>query len=102
LPLSPCGHNPADRFEREIARAGAAGRLLAFHICDWLVPTRDLLNDRGMMGDGVIDLRRIRGWVEAAGYAGFCEVEIFSAENWWRRPPEEVLATCIERYRSVC
>ncbi len=58
--------------EREIARAGAAGRLLAFHVCDWLVPTRDLLNDRGMMGDGIIDLRRIRGWVEAAGYAGFC------------------------------
>jgi sugar phosphate isomerase/epimerase len=66
------------------------------------VPTRDLLNDRGMMGDGVIDLRRIRGWVERAGYAGFCEVEIFSAENWWNRPPEEVLATCIERYRRVC
>src|SRR5229473_1629468 len=60
------------------------------------------LHDRGMMGDGVIDLRRIRGWVEAAGYAGFCEVEIFSAENWWRRPPEDVLATCIDRYRSVC
>src|SRR5229473_1257793 len=88
--------------EREIARAGAAGRLLAFHVCDWLVPTRDLLDDRGMMGDGVIDLRRIRGWVEAAGYAGFCEVEIFSAENWWKRPPEDVLATCIDRYRSVC
>jgi sugar phosphate isomerase/epimerase len=88
--------------EREIARAGKAGRLLAFHICDWLVPTRDLLNDRGMMGDGVIDLRRIRGWVEAGGYAGFCEVEIFSAENWWKRSPEEVLATCIERYRRVC
>jgi sugar phosphate isomerase/epimerase len=88
--------------EREIARAGKAGRLLAFHICDWLVPTRDLLNDRGMMGDGVIDLRRIRGWVEGAGYSGFCEVEIFSAENWWKRSPEEVLATCIERYRRVC
>jgi sugar phosphate isomerase/epimerase len=87
---------------REIARAGAAGRILAFHVCDWLVPTRDLLNDRGMMGDGVIDLRRLRGWVEAAGYAGFCEVEIFSAETWWKRPPEQVLATCIERYRRVC
>jgi sugar phosphate isomerase/epimerase len=88
--------------EREIARAGAARRLLAFHVCDWLMPTRDLLNDRGMMGDGVIDLRRIRSWVEAADYAGFCEVEIFSAENWWKRPPEEVLAICIERYRRVC
>jgi len=88
--------------EREIARAGKAGRLLAFHVCDWLVPTRDLLNDRGMMGDGVIDLRRIRGWVEAARYAGLCEVEIFSAENWWKRAAEEVLATCIARYRRVC
>ena len=88
--------------EREIARAGKAGRILAFHICDWLVPTTDLLLDRGMMGDGVIDLRRIRGWVEAAGYDGFCEVEIFSKENWWKRPPEQVLATCIERYQRVC
>jgi sugar phosphate isomerase/epimerase len=55
--------------EREIARAGAAGRILAFHVCDWLVPTRDLLLDRGMMGDGVIDIPRIRACVEAAGYA---------------------------------
>jgi sugar phosphate isomerase/epimerase len=88
--------------EREIARAGRSGRILAYHICDWLVPTRDLLLDRGMMGDGIIDLPRIRSWVEAAGYAGLCEVEIFSQENWWRRPGEEVLAACIERYRGVC
>jgi sugar phosphate isomerase/epimerase len=88
--------------DREIARAGAQKRILAYHICDWLVPTRDLLLDRGMMGDGVIDLKRLRGLVEAAGYDGFCEVEIFSQENWWRRPAEEVLATCIERYRRVC
>ncbi len=86
----------------EIARAGAARRILAFHVCDWLVPTTDLLLDRGMMGDGVIDLRRIRGWVEAAGYDGCCEVEIFSKENWWKRPGEEVIATCIERYNRVC
>lgn len=86
----------------EIARAGRHGRILAFHISDWLVPTADLLLDRGMMGDGVIDLQRIRGLVEGAGYDGFCEVEIFSKENWWKRPPEEVLATAIERYRTVC
>jgi sugar phosphate isomerase/epimerase len=89
--------------EREIARAGRhAGRLLAFHVCDWLVPTADLLLDRGMMGDGVIDLRRIRGQVEAAGYRGFCEVEIFSERNWWRRDADEVLRTCVERYNSCC
>jgi sugar phosphate isomerase/epimerase len=86
--------------EREIARAGR--RILAFHVCDWLVPTRDLLLDRGMMGDGVIDVPRLRALVDAAGYAGAVEVEIFSAENWWKRPPEAVLATCKERIVSAC
>jgi sugar phosphate isomerase/epimerase len=87
------------KLEAQIARAGRE-RLLAFHVCDWLVPTRDLLNDRGMMGDGVIDIPRIRGWVEAAGFDGYSEVEIFSSENWWKRPEDDVLATCIERHRS--
>lgn len=84
--------------EAQIARAGREKRLFAYHICDWLVPTTDLLLDRGMMGDGVIDLPRIRGWVEEAGYAGFHEVEIFSAENWWKRDPDEVLRACKERH----
>jgi sugar phosphate isomerase/epimerase len=88
--------------EAQLLRAGAAGQILAHHVCDWLVPTRDPLNDRGMMGDGVIDLKRIRGWFEAAGFHGPQEVEIFSAENWWRRDGDEVLATCVERYRTVC
>ncbi|MEO7243531.1 MAG: sugar phosphate isomerase/epimerase family protein [Rubrivivax sp.] len=86
------------QLETQIQRAGAA-RLLAFHACDWLVPTTDLLNDRGMMGDGVIDIPRIRGWVEAQGFAGYSEVEIFSAANWWQRDGGEVLDTCIERHR---
>ena len=68
---------------------------------DWLTPTADLLNDRGMMGDGVIDLPRIRGWVEAQGFAGYSEVEIFSAGNWWQRDRAEVLDTCIQRHRSA-
>ncbi len=88
------------KLEAQIARAGRE-RLLALHVCDWLVPTKDLLNDRGMMGDGVIDIPRIRGWVEAAGFAGYSEVEIFSSENWWKRPDDEVLATCIARHRSA-
>lgn len=87
------------QLQAQIARAGAE-RLLAYHVCDWLTPTRDLLNDRGMMGDGVIELRQLRGWVEAAGYRGFAEVEIFS-EHWWQRPGEDVLDTCIARHRSV-
>jgi sugar phosphate isomerase/epimerase len=86
--------------EAQIARAGT--RILAYHICDWLVPTRDLLLDRGMMGDGVIDLPRIRAMVEKAGYRGCAEVEIFSAADWWTRPGDEVLRTCIERYNTVC
>jgi len=88
--------------QREIARAGAAKRVLAFHICDWLVPTTDMLLDRGMMGDGVIDILRIRGWVEAAGFDGLCEAEIFSERNWWKRPMAEVIATCCERFQTVC
>jgi sugar phosphate isomerase/epimerase len=83
----------------QIARAGR--RILAYHVNDWLVPTTDLLLDRGMMGDGVIDLRAIRAMVEAAGYRGHCEVEILSAENWWKRDPDEVLRVCIERHRTV-
>ncbi len=86
--------------QAEIGRAGP-DRLLAFHVCDWLVPTTDLLLDRGMMGDGVIDIPRIRGWMEIAGYAGFTEVEIFSAENWWQRPGDEVLRTGVERLAVV-
>jgi len=88
------------KLEAQIARAGKE-RLLAFHVCDWRLPTRDLLSDRGMMGDGVIELRKIRQWVEAAGFAGYAEVEIFSALDWWQRSGEETLDTCIARHRSV-
>ena len=86
----------------QIARAGANARIFAHHICDWLVPTRDLLLDRGMMGDGVIDLKSIRAAIEKADYHGPQEVEIFSSENWWKRPGTEVLATCAERFQSKC
>jgi len=86
------------KLEQQIRRAGKK-RLLAYHICDWLVPTRDLISDRGMMGDGVIDLPLIRSWIEGAGYAGFQEVEIFSELDWWKRDPDEVLTTCKQRLR---
>jgi len=85
----------------QIARAGAGGRILAHHICDWLVPTRHMLLDRGMMGDGVIDFHPIRRAIEAAGYMGPQAVEILS-ETWWKRPGEDVLKTCIARYESLC
>jgi sugar phosphate isomerase/epimerase len=86
----------------QIARAGREKRIFAHHICDWLVPTKDLLLDRGMMGDGVIDLKGFRKMIEDAGFHGPQEVEIFSAADWWKRPGEEVLKTCIERYNRFC
>lgn len=88
------------KLQAQIARAGRQ-RLLAFHVCDWLTPTADMLNDRGMMGDGVIDIPKIRGWVEAQGFDGYSEVEIFSAANWWQREHGDVLDTCIARHRSA-
>ncbi len=87
--------------EAQIARAGREKRILGYHICDWLVPTKDLLLDRGMPGDGVIDLPRFRKLIAAAGYTGPTEIEIFSAKDWWTRPGDEVLKTCIERYTAT-
>ena len=88
------------KLQAQITRAGQR-RLLAFHVCDWLTPTTDLLLDRGMMGDGVIDIAQARGWVEDQGFTGYSEVEIFSAKNWWQRDMGEVLDTCIARHRSA-
>jgi sugar phosphate isomerase/epimerase len=61
-----------------------------------------MLLDRGMMGDGVIDLKAIRAMIEAAGYFGPQECEIFSRDNWWRRPAREVVRTVVERFNTVC
>jgi sugar phosphate isomerase/epimerase len=85
-----------------IARACREGRVLGLQVSDWLRDTRDLVTDRGMMGDGVIDLRRLRPWLEDAGYAGPVEVEIFSSANWWTRAEEEVLDVCLERLLTAC
>jgi len=87
------------KLQAQMQRAGKS-RLLAFHVCDWLTPTSDLLNDRGMMGDGVIDIPRIRGWVETQGFTGYSEVEIFSTGNWWQRDTSDVLDMCIARHKS--
>lgn len=83
----------------QIERAGH-DRILAFHVCDWLVPTTDMLNDRGMMGDGVIDIPRIRAAVEAQRFSGYVEVEIFS-NRWWAMPVDDVIATCVARMKTV-
>jgi sugar phosphate isomerase/epimerase len=83
----------------QIARAGRE-RILAFHVCDWLVPTTDLLLDRGMMGDGVADIPALRAAVEAQGFAGYVEVELLS-NRWWSLPMDETIATCLARFKSA-
>lgn len=85
--------------EKQIKRCGANGNLYAFHICDWNVPTTDMLNDRGLMGEGCIPVKQIRGWVEQAGFSGFHEVEIFS-EKFWSMDQDLFLGKIIEAYRT--
>lgn len=80
----------------------AGNKIFGYHLCDWLENTGDMLLDRGMMGDGVADLKNIRSCVEGAGYRGFCEVEIFSAENWWKRSPEDVLKVIVDSFKEHC
>jgi sugar phosphate isomerase/epimerase len=53
-----------------------------------------------MMGDGVIELRRMREAVEAAGFAGPIEVEIFN-EEVWAMPGDDVLKLIGERYLEL-
>lgn len=82
--------------EREIERAG--GSILAFHVSDWKTPTEDLLLDRGLMGEGCIPIRGIREWVEAAGFGGYNEVEIFSRRRW-EMDQSELLEEIVEAYQ---
>jgi sugar phosphate isomerase/epimerase len=85
--------------EKEIKRCAKNNALLAFHICDWKSPTTDLLNDRGLMGEGCIPIRKIRSWVEDAGFDGFNEVEIFSNE-YWKLDQTAFLKDIIKSYKA--
>ena len=85
--------------EIEIKRCGKNNALLAFHICDWKTPTLDLLNDRGLMGEGCIPIKKIRSWVEATGFKGFNEVEIFS-EQYWKQDQSIFLENIIKSYQQ--
>lgn len=87
--------------ETQIKLTGEKNRLFAFHVCDWMTPTADLLNDRGLMGEGCIDNPGIREMVEKAGFSGFNEVEIFS-ERWWSRDQDEFLAAIKAAYLEYC
>ncbi len=83
--------------QREIQRCGKNGNLLAFHVCDWKTPTEDLLLDRGLMGEGCIGIREIRGWVDNAGFDGFIEVEIFS-KKYWKTDQSQFLDEIVKSY----
>ena len=85
--------------EQEIERCGKMNNLLAFHICDWKSPTADMLNDRGLMGEGCIPVRKIRSWVEKAGFNGFIEVEIFS-NIYWSMDQNEFLKKIVKAYKE--
>ncbi len=85
--------------ESEIKRCAKLNALLAFHICDWKTPTSDFLNDRGLMGEGCINIPQIRGWVEEAGFSGFNEVEIFSTKRW-AGDQEEFLQEILKAYKQ--
>jgi sugar phosphate isomerase/epimerase len=85
--------------EAEIARSGRLGALFAYHVCDWRTPTVDMLNDRGLMGEGCIQLRQIRGWMEDSGFRGFNEVEIFSS-RLWSGSQDQFLADIVQSYRD--
>ena len=91
-------------WDRTLAESlmAAKGKIFGYHLCDWREETRDMLLDRGMMGDGVADLKGIRAAIEAASYAGPCEVEVFSSRDWWQRDPAEVLDVMVERFRTEC
>lgn len=81
----------------EINRCAVQNHLFAFHVCDWNVPTVDFLNDRGLMGDGCINIPEIRGWVEDSGFSGYHEVEIFS-DKYWKMDQFEYLKMIKEAY----
>jgi sugar phosphate isomerase/epimerase len=83
--------------EDQVKRCGQHGNLFAFHICDWKTPTLDVLNDRGLMGEGCIPVKQIRGWVEAAGFTGFNEVEIFST-IYWQQDQQQFLNRITKAY----
>jgi sugar phosphate isomerase/epimerase len=88
-------------FEKEIQRCGASGNILAYHICDWKLDMADMLNDRGLMGEGIIDLKTMSHQVEKAGFTGFFEVEIFS-KKWWAEDQDIFLGQIIDAYKKTC
>lgn len=89
-----------DELEEQIKLTAHRGRLQAFHICDWLAQTTDLLNDRGLMGEGFLNIRQISDWVDATGFTGPREVEVFS-NRWWSCDQQQYLDEIVKRYQQL-
>jgi len=85
--------------EQEIYRCGRNKSLFAYHVSDWKSPVTDILNDRGLMGEGCIPLRKIRSWVEREGFNGFIEVEIFS-NRYWNEDQQYFLRKIVSSYEE--
>jgi sugar phosphate isomerase/epimerase len=83
------------------AIARAKGRIVSFQLCDWLAEMRALMDDRGMPGDGIIDLSALTKQVQAAGFTGLPEIEIMSARDWWKRDPNEAVRICVQRFAAI-
>ena len=90
-----------NQLKNEIIRCGKNKNILAFHICDWRVNTIDFLTDRGLMGEGCIDIKKIREWIEAAGFDGYNEVEVFS-ERLWSGDQKQYLKDIKKSYINYC
>lgn len=87
-----------DQVWKQLARAGAEGRIACFQVADWITPLPEgVLLGRGLPGTGCVELRRFREAVDATGYTGPIEVEVFH-EAVWSRPGADVLAESIEGY----
>ncbi|MCP4846577.1 MAG: sugar phosphate isomerase/epimerase [Verrucomicrobiaceae bacterium] len=86
--------------EVEINRAAASGNLTAYHICDWITPTSDLLNDRALMGEGCIELGKLSSTITSAGFKGYHEVEIFSS-RWWGSDQDDYLNAIIQSFNAL-
>ena len=86
-----------DDLEGQIKRCGKNNNIFAYHISDWNIPTTDILNDRGLMGEGCIPLKKIRSWIEETGFKGYHEVEIFSTK-FWEDDQNEFLSKILNAY----
>jgi len=84
-----------------VLRCGAANHILGYHICDWKLDMAHMLTDRGLMGEGIIDVKGINNLVDRAGFDGFYEVEIFSTK-WWAKDQDEFLKAIVQAYQTQC